>query len=75
MVIEKEIREQLGIQPGWRTVQRLTEDHVELYFLPPEHDRSLAGSLNAHIKRRAPTEEALHTAREAAREAGARERN
>lgn len=74
IVIEKEIRDRLGVQPGWRAVQRLADDHVEVYFLPPEHNRSLAGSLREHIKRRAPTAEALRGAREAAREEMASER-
>lgn len=34
VVIAKEIRERLGIRPGWRVIQRLVDDHVELYFLP-----------------------------------------
>lgn len=73
IVIEKEIRDRLGVQPGWRAVQRLSDDHVEIYFLPPEHNRSLAGSLRAHIGRSAPTPEALHDAREAAHEEMARD--
>ncbi len=67
VVIEKEIRDRLGVKPGWRAVQRLIDDHVEIYFLPPEHSGSLAGSLSSSIKRRALTEDALHDAREAAR--------
>lgn len=67
VVIEKDIRDRLGVKPGWRTVQRLSDNHLEIYFLPPEHNRSLAGSLKEHIKRVAPTDEALRDAREAAR--------
>jgi hypothetical protein len=26
-------------------VQRLVDDHVEIYFVPPEHNRSLLGIL------------------------------
>lgn len=74
VVIEKGIRDRLGVKPGWRAVQRLADDHVEIYFLPPEHNRSLGGSLRDHIKRRAPSVEALQGAREAAREVAARER-
>jgi AbrB family looped-hinge helix DNA binding protein len=45
VVIAKEIRAQLGIHPGWLAVQRVVGDHVEIRFLPPEHERSLAGIL------------------------------
>ena len=41
MVINKEIRKKLGIEPGWLALQRIVDDHVEIYFLPPEHNRSL----------------------------------
>jgi len=66
VVIEKSIRDQLGIRPGWRAVQRLVDDHVEVRFLPPEHTRSLAAMLSGHLKRTAPTEESLRLAREKA---------
>ena len=45
IVISKEIREKLGIEPGWLALQLLVDDHLEVYFLPPEHNRSLAGVL------------------------------
>ena len=35
VVIEKDVRDRLGVKPGWRTVQRLSDDHLEIYFLPP----------------------------------------
>lgn len=53
VVIAKEIRDQLGIGPGWRAVQRLVGDRVELSFLPPRHTRSLRGALASRIERRA----------------------
>ena len=57
VVIAKEIRDQLGIGPGWITIQRAVDDHVEIVFLPPEHRESLKGSLAPHIKARvAPAE-------------------
>ncbi|MBI4284465.1 MAG: AbrB/MazE/SpoVT family DNA-binding domain-containing protein [Chloroflexi bacterium] len=80
VVIAKEIRERLGVEPGWMALQRLVGDHVEVYFVPPEHEKSLKGSLAAHLKVRIPPGEewdrARHTAwNKAAREkAGARER-
>jgi predicted pyridoxine 5'-phosphate oxidase superfamily flavin-nucleotide-binding protein len=49
VVIAKEIRDRLGVEPGWSTMQRLVGDHVELYFVPPGHRRSLRGSLSAHV--------------------------
>ncbi len=48
-VIAKEIRYQLGVQPGWLAIQRLVGDHVEVCFLPPEHRKSLEGSLGKYI--------------------------
>ena len=37
VVIAKDIRQQLGVKPGWQTLQRLVDDHLEVYFIPPEH--------------------------------------
>ena len=42
VTIEKGIRDALGVQPGWRAVQRLEGDRVVIEFLPPKHRRSLA---------------------------------
>ena len=50
VVIDKAIRDRLGIGPGWLALQRLVDDHVEIYFLPSEHNRSLAGCLKEHLK-------------------------
>lgn len=49
VVINKDIRRKLGIEPGWLALQRIVDDHVEVYFLPPEHNRSLAGILKPYI--------------------------
>lgn len=58
IVIAKDIRERLGVEPGWTALQRLVGDHVEVYFLPPEHSRSLKGSLASQLKARvAPGDE------------------
>jgi bifunctional DNA-binding transcriptional regulator/antitoxin component of YhaV-PrlF toxin-antitoxin module len=51
VVAEQRIRQQLGIRPGMRTVQRVADDHVELRFLPAEHTRSLAGVARPYIRR------------------------
>lgn len=50
VVIAKEIRDRLGVEPGWVALQRLVEGRVEIYFLPPEHRQSLKGSLAGYIK-------------------------
>ena len=50
VVIAKEIRDRLGVEPGWVALQRLEGDHVEVYFVPPAHRKSLKGSLASHIK-------------------------
>ncbi|MCI0439235.1 MAG: AbrB/MazE/SpoVT family DNA-binding domain-containing protein [Chloroflexi bacterium] len=45
VVIYKEYRDKLGVKPGWTALQLLVDDHVEIYFLPPPSNESLAGSL------------------------------
>ena len=62
VVIAKEIRERLRIQSGWLALQRLVDDHVEIHFLPPEHSRSLAGSLAQFTAVRIPGDEELERA-------------
>lgn len=52
VVISKPTRERLGIEAGWEALERVVEDHVELRFIPPPHQRSLKGSLAAHVSRR-----------------------
>ena len=51
VVIEKGIRDRLGVGAGWQTVQTLVDDHVEIRFVPPEHDRSLFGALAQYAVR------------------------
>lgn len=48
VVIAKEIRDELGIGPGWETIQRIVNGRVELAFIPPPHNHSLHGALNAY---------------------------
>ncbi|MCL6088158.1 MAG: AbrB/MazE/SpoVT family DNA-binding domain-containing protein [Actinobacteria bacterium] len=50
IVISKEIRDKLGVKPGWIALERLTGDHIEVYFIPPEHEESLKASLLPYIK-------------------------
>jgi len=68
VVIRKEIRDRLGIGPGWKATQRIVDDHVELRFIPPTHNRSLAGILKPFIDPELPTlsDEELDEAIEAA---------
>ena len=57
VVIAKQIRDQLGIGPGWVAIQRAVDDRVEMVFLPPEHRESLKGSLAFQIKASVPADE------------------
>jgi AbrB family looped-hinge helix DNA binding protein len=74
IVIEKGIRDRLGIKPGWVAMQRLVDDHVEVFFVPPPHDRSLKGVLAGQIRRTVAPGEEWDRAREAAWEEAAREK-
>lgn len=65
IVIEKPIREALGIEPGFIAVQAVVDDHVEIRFYPPEHRRSLRGRL-ARFAKRSVSEEEWAQAREQA---------
>ena len=51
VVIEKPLREALGVQPGFVTVQTVVGDHLEIRFFPPEHRRSLRGRLAGFARR------------------------
>lgn len=73
-VIAEEIREQLGVKPGWVAVQRLVEDRVEIYFLPPEHSASLKGGLRRFVTAHIPAGEAWEQARRTAWEAATRDK-
>lgn len=75
IVIAKEIRDKLGVQPGWLAVQQLVDGHVEVYFLPPAQNRSLKGNLARYTTVRIPTEEALEQAGEEAWAEAAAERD
>ena len=74
VVIAKDIRDRLGVKAGWLALQRLVDDHVEVYFLPPEHRTSLKGSLALHIKAPLPGEEDWAGVREGAWAAAVRDR-
>ena len=49
IVIEKEIRDRLGIEPGSLAIQEVVDGHLEIHFLPPPHNRSLRGILRPYI--------------------------
>jgi AbrB family looped-hinge helix DNA binding protein len=51
VVIEREIREQLGIHPGMLAVQQVVDDHVEVRFVVGPHRQSLAGAARPFIRR------------------------
>lgn len=74
VVIAKEIRDRLGVEPGWLALQRLVNDHVEVYFLPPEHRKSLKGSLAEHLKVRVAPGQEWDRARDTAWNKAAMER-
>ncbi|MBI4307974.1 MAG: AbrB/MazE/SpoVT family DNA-binding domain-containing protein [Chloroflexi bacterium] len=74
VVIAKEIRDRLGVAPGWVALQRLVNDHVEVHFLPPEHRKSLKGSLAKHTKVRIAPGREWDRAREAVWSKASREK-
>ena len=74
VVIDKEIRDQLGVGPGWLALQRLVDGHVEISFVPPEHNRSLKGCLAPYTDVVVAPGEEWKKAREKAWEGAARER-
>lgn len=73
IVISKEIRERLGIEPGWMALQGLEDDHLVVYFLPPEHSESLRGLLKRFVPKDLEDLE-WHEIAELAWEAAGRER-
>lgn len=45
LVIEKRVREQLGVHPGDRAVETVEGGRLVVTFLPARHQRSLRGRL------------------------------
>jgi Regulators of stationary/sporulation gene expression len=66
VTIAKEIRDKLGVKPGWRALQRVEAGRVVLEFLPPPHLRSLVGVLRNYSEVTIPSSEALEEASEEA---------
>ena len=50
LVIEREILDHLGIQPGWEAVQEVDGDRLVVRFQPPMHSESLAGILKSYVR-------------------------
>ena len=45
ITIDRAARRALAVQPGMVAVQMVVDDHLEVYFLPEPHQRSLLGAL------------------------------
>ncbi len=45
ITIDRRAREALSVKPGMKAVQVVVDDHLEVYFLPPRHRRSVFGVL------------------------------
>ena len=74
VVISKEIRDKLGVEPGSWAFQSIVDGHLEIHFLPPEHNRSLLGSLAPYTDVVVQPGDEWHEAKERAWEAAAREK-
>lgn len=46
ITINRVARKQLGVCPGMIAYQRVADDHLEVYFLPGPHNKSLFGVLH-----------------------------
>jgi bifunctional DNA-binding transcriptional regulator/antitoxin component of YhaV-PrlF toxin-antitoxin module len=50
IVIDKVLRDRLGVAAGWRTRQSTEANRLVVEFLPPVHSDSLAGCLAPHMR-------------------------
>ena len=66
ITITKEVRDALEVRPGCHAFQIVEEGRLVVYFVPPPHNRSLAGVLAGPGPDPCPTQEAYNRAREAA---------
>ncbi len=72
IMIEQDIRQRLGLKPGYVAVQQIVDGRVEISFYPPPiSQRSLRGILHTPGQQPLSTQE-LSEAREAAWNAAAR---
>jgi len=69
VVIEKGIRDRLGIEPGSLTLQQQVGDHVVIRFFPPPRKRSLFGILGDLVEKPIPFEDWNEAREEAWRQA------
>ena len=74
IVITKKIRDELGVEPGSLTNQTVVDGHLEIHFFPPEHNRSLLGSLAPYTNVVVEPGDEWHEVKEKAWEAAAREK-
>ena len=51
IVVSEELRQKLGISPGWRAYQFLGDGCLKIYFRPPDNGKPLAGSLSKYVKK------------------------
>ena len=56
-VIEKRLRDELGIGPGWMAVQRAVDGQLRVSFVPPVHEESLFGILSHYADKVPPPSE------------------
>ena len=68
VVIAKEIRDELGIGPGWETIQRVVDGKVVLTFLPPASAESRMGSLARYTSVKLSDKELLEAREQVATE-------
>ena len=73
ITLGKELRDKLGIGPGWQTVQRRVGSGIEVHSMSPRHQRSLEGVLANVEGPHFPTDDARRDATERARSAAASE--
>jgi len=50
IVIDKPLRDCLGVGPGWRAEQSVENGRLIVEFVPPVHQNSLAGCLEAFVR-------------------------
>jgi AbrB family looped-hinge helix DNA binding protein len=62
ITIDKEIRQRLGLKPGWRVFQRIEGNTVVLEFSAPRHQRSSSGLLSGKTYRTFQTDDDLYAA-------------
>jgi AbrB family looped-hinge helix DNA binding protein len=49
ITIDKRIRDELGVQPGDRAVERIQDGHLVIDFVPRPHHQSMLGILKKYV--------------------------